>query len=129
MLTYRRLFLPIGIIATLSISYSANAVPPYYNDSGVVSSGLWDWQNKGNVIGGGDGNSGELILQGSASYNNSFSVGYNGASGSLTIKDNAANVNGTTGFKVGTTYYNQALGHETSGTFKSDRPRYRYYKF
>lgn len=116
MLTYRGLLLPIGVIATLSISCSANAVPPYYNDSGVVSSGLWDWQNKGNVIGGGDGNSGELILQGSASYNNSFSVGYNGASGSLTIKDNAANVNGTTGFKVGTTYYNQALGHETSGT-------------
>ncbi|WP_235432614.1 autotransporter outer membrane beta-barrel domain-containing protein [Pragia fontium] len=105
----------MGIMTNASALSSAKAAPPYFNDSDVVSSGVWDWKNKGNVIGGGDGNRGELILQGSASYNNDFSVGYNGGNGVLTIKDNAINANGLTRFQIGTVYPRNTPSSETHG--------------
>ncbi|MBK5143128.1 autotransporter outer membrane beta-barrel domain-containing protein [Budviciaceae bacterium BWR-B9] len=115
MSVYSKCFLLISAVVPASISYSVNAAPPYYNESGTASSGLWDWENKGNVIGGDDGNRGELILQGSASYNNMFSVGYNGGNGALTIKDNATHTGETTRFYVGFVSNTQPRTEDTVG--------------
>ncbi|GKX54657.1 hypothetical protein SOASR030_07690 [Leminorella grimontii] len=105
----------IGLVTAPLVSNSIYAAPPHYNNTGEVSSGLWDWENQGNVIGGGDGNSGELVLQGSASYNNPFFVGYNGGNGSLTIKDNAAFIGEITSFNVGTATSQITQSNETKG--------------
>ncbi|QHM72696.1 autotransporter outer membrane beta-barrel domain-containing protein [Mixta intestinalis] len=73
----------------------------YYNSTGVHSSGVWDWQSLGYVIGAGDNNSAELTLKGTSGYDHAFSVGKDGGKGTLTISEFSRNVNDTTYFSVG----------------------------
>jgi autotransporter family porin len=73
----------------------------YYNSTGVHSSGVWDWQSLGYVIGAGENNSAELTLKGTSGYDHAFSVGKDGGKGTLTISEFSRNVNDTTYFSVG----------------------------
>lgn len=66
---------------------AANAV--YYNDSSTLSSGTWSGKNNGNIIGGGDGNSGHLNLSGTSEYSDISAVGFDGAIGTLTINESS----------------------------------------
>ncbi|NUU68278.1 autotransporter outer membrane beta-barrel domain-containing protein [Enterobacteriaceae bacterium BIT-l23] len=91
-----------NISALALLSFSVSAAPPYFNSSEVLSDGLWDRETKGDIIGGGDGNIGNLVLKGSSTYANPFSIGLNGGDGSLTISESAKNINSTTYFAVGT---------------------------
>lgn len=104
-----------GISALFLMSWSASSAPLYFNSSEVTEDGTWDWENKGYIIGGGDGQSGELILKGTSTYNHSFSVGVDGGKGSLTIAENAKNLNSDNTFKVGTVSEGNNSVNDTTG--------------
>lgn len=104
------------ISALALISWTASAAPLYFNSSEVVESGTWDWKNKGYIIGGGDGENGDLILKGNSSYNHSFSVGFDGGKGSLTIAENVKNLNSNNNFSVGTVSEGSNSVSNTNGT-------------
>lgn len=87
--------------ALMLLSWSTSATPLYFNSTETITSGTWDWENKGYIIGGGEGNAGELNLKGSASYNHPFTIGFNGGKGTLTLSESAKNLNDNTYFEVG----------------------------
>lgn len=80
------------VIALLSLSWSVSAAPLYFYSIETLEYGVWDWGNKGYIIGGGDENYGGLILKGSSGYNHSFSIGVDGGNGSLTISESTKNL-------------------------------------
>ncbi len=103
-------------VSTLALlSCSVSAAPPYFNSSEVWSDGLWDRNTKGDIIGGGDGNTGNLLLKGSSTYNSSFTVGLDGGNGSLTLSESATNINNTTYFAVGTVTTERTPIYNTHG--------------
>ncbi|MGC6099256.1 autotransporter outer membrane beta-barrel domain-containing protein [Enterobacter sp. ku-bf2] len=111
-----------GISALFLMSWSASSAPLYFNSSEVTEDGTWDWENKGYIIGGGDGQSGELILKGTSTYNHSFSVGVDGGKGSLTIAENAKNLNSDNTFKVGTVSEGNNSVNDTTGVLNLTGP-------
>ncbi|CBG88400.1 putative outer membrane autotransporter [Citrobacter rodentium ICC168] len=104
------------VSALMLLSWSTSASTLYFNSSEIVEDGTWDWENKGYVIGGGEGNNGKLILKGSSSYNHFFNVGMNGGNGSLTISEYAKNLNANTSFSVGTVSSDNISVNNTIGT-------------
>lgn len=92
---------------------AANAV--YYNDSSTLSSGTWSGKNNGNIIGGGDGNSGHLNLSGTSEYSDISAVGFDGAIGTLTINESSKSTGDINLFKVGSATASK-LSSNTDGT-------------
>lgn len=103
------------VSALVLLSWSASASAIYFNSTEVSEEGTWDWKNKGYIIGGGEGNYGELSLKGSASYNHAFTVGLDGGNGSLTLSESAKNLNNSTYFSVGTASKGISSANDTVG--------------
>lgn len=93
---------PRSMISLFLLSCSVESAPLYFNSTEVVEAGTWDWKSKGYIIGGGDGNYGNLTLIGSSGYNHSFNVGVDGGDGFLTISEFTKNLNNNTYLSAGT---------------------------
>ncbi|WP_426786169.1 hypothetical protein ACP3TB_25000 (plasmid) [Rahnella variigena] len=107
---------PKLMIPFLLLSYSVESAPLYFNSTEVIEAGTWDWNNKGYIIGGGDGNYGNLTLKGSSGYNHSFNVGVDGGDGFLNISESAKNLNKNTYFSTGTVSNGNDSVSDTKGT-------------
>lgn len=51
----------IKAASIILLSLPASAAPLYFNSSEVLEDGIWDWENKGYIIGGGGGIVGSLL--------------------------------------------------------------------
>jgi len=107
---------PKLMIPFFLLSCSVESAPLYFNSTEVVEVGTWDWNNKGYIIGGGDGNYGNLTLKGSSGYNHSFNVGVDGGNGILTLSESTKNLNKNTYFSTGTVSTGNNSVSNTIGT-------------